>query len=712
MTEPIILEPFPIGATAEDDERLRNEEELRAQLAGIRVPAPAPLSSQAQALGQDVGAPPAQRRALEAQAPQADRLGAQFRAQPPSGGPGQLAPGARPDSPMRVYPPGQLPPRNPAMAQRTNAELLGDPPEQTPRRAALEAALRRIGGQARPSPMPSWMDEPAEGEPPPTQLNFSPGRLMNFSPNDEIYGRASDSDPVLPGHVRGAPAEPSVRSALPAVDAVAERLGAPAQPLPPSRERLRASMEERLKAAGKSAPRQAEPQRPDYTGVDVADAIRRPFHALGSALRAAAGASPTPFRSEGEAARARDQRTALAEQRAAQEARGDAMDEREMALRERSADSLDADRRERNDRLRGQADALARYRTETTQIARMRAEGQLTEDQAQAAEANARRSLLEAQADPSSAASESARARFGQRVGLIEQATGRDLDVDTAGMSAADIRALESGTGVPRWGAARSGGGGGSGRSTALDTPPEGWRGTPEQWAALPMSRRQSVAAQLGARAPRRGELGEGSTWTPRGWRDVDQRELDVTERRRIRDAGAESQRLSGQIRRLEELSRSVGALERAGGSVGAITESLAEARALHENIVNGLRVAGNYGVPTGTEMERMERLAPSLEDARSFAASGRQYGGILSAHNRAMDSWMGSYGVERDVPRQGSGNPRAQAQANEAARGAQDGDVIFVYNGHRSRIRAADAAQARERLRAARIEFTEETSP
>jgi hypothetical protein len=620
----------------------------------------APPPTQASLLDQGLPPPPGARpvpgvveRRLGRQQGQAQALGDQYRAGtlPGVAQPGQAHIVRGPDGREqgRIYPPGMLPP-----PVRGDARFSpGAPPD---------SRVPPPVGQTAPPPA-----QPPGGALPPNAIGALRG--------------AEGGRPSYMGQAGEAPSREQVRQLIAArSQSPAQRLSVPMGETPAGQQ-LRA-----LEGQVSSGKKPAGNAPPDYTGADVADAFRRPLHALAAGLRAYAGRPSQPFRSEGAEARARDARTASEKTAQGQRDAEARREDREMSLRERAQSAIEADRTQRAQRLEEQGQALERYRQRTTEIQQALAEGRIDESQARAAEVEARTDVLRQRFDPESAISQRARERFDESQGMRAQITGVELDANTEGLAANDIDALSQDMRQTRSARMPRRGGGGGARTSpqGLTDIPEGWQGTPEQWRDLPQRERVRIIASLGTPTARqRTQGGEGepaSDWTPRGWRDVDGRDLGEPERRSIRNAAAESSRLSGQLRRMQELAREVSASSRIAGRAGMVNDLLAEARSVHENVINGLRAAGNYGVPTGTEMERMERLAPALESASAFVNSGSQYGGILTAHERSMSDWMGSYGIERDAGG-GQGAPRSQAGQRAPAQGRAN-TITLLING------------------------------
>ena len=79
----------------------------------------------------------------------------------------------------------------------------------------------------------------------------------------------------------------------------------------------------------------------------------------------------------------------------------------------------------------------------------------------------------------------------------------------------------------------------------------------------------------------------------------------------------------------MQKLSQKIGALQAAGASANIIGREVGRAAHIHEQLISALRELGNYGVPNGTEIERMEDLAPTLTSARGILSASPLYDGL-----------------------------------------------------------------------------------
>lgn len=671
----------------EEEERRRREEEARALLGDlsaledIQVPAPdAPMDAPS-LRPQTAGRYRADERrdeAVIADGPNARAMGEAYRrGEFPSAEP-QLAPGARPDSPMRVYPVGVMPRPNHAMAQRTNQELLDDPPEPRRDMPVMNFSPEESDAAARAA------DE--------ERAAARPTRLMNFSPDDEIYGRASDSDPVLPA--RAAPPE------------LAQRI------------------REHYQGSAKPAPAQppAGAPQPDYTGADTSDAIRRPLHNLANAFRALGGRQGTAFRSDrAEAERrfaqeeARRQSTIDRKGATARAANEVAQDNREMSLRERMLAATEA-RDRRNAELRAsQGDALERYRARTNEIRALEAQGRLSANESLAQQRAAAAQLIRDQNDPASAISQRAQDRYADEVQYREQATGRDLpDVDTTGRSAVDIQAMERNAQSTRL-TGRPGGAGRGGGAPAREptAPPAAWAGTPEEWNRLSPRQQTAAISRLGTRQDR-GAGGEGGTEILPGVRSpiALERSEVVQIRNGIGEAGSQAANLRG----LGSIHQRYGGLRAriSREAAAEINPRLTTARGMvaqlgNTGVINPGEVPTiNAALPNPADLEqmsfgtfntRMQTWQRMLDDniRARLAARGVDDAGIQRVLRTIHSgSWSQAQAQERQE--------RAQSQSDGAVQRAQPaasgGEPVWMESpgGRRGRVAPQNVQTAIER--------------
>lgn len=631
----IQLDPVVIG---DDEEERRRREAARAEasriLAGAGVPqALAGMQSDAQAVGDAYRADPANRHPepFGSEAASAAGLDAQGNRRPSAG------PSAPPAAPQRPAP-------TPSPAPFAAAPVQ---PAEPPVRQ-LEPVDPAVGYQAPQdaAPMPSpdlraphpdaEVYGSATDDEPELPGNVRPG---GADPDAEIWGEATDADPVLPGRV--APGTPPSRSlGDPALNDPAPPPPSPAQQLddPSPRAELERLLSARL-AQRPSSPPSAQPAvagatpAPDFTGADVSDAIRRPFHAIANALRAAAGRPSAPFRSERAQTEAR-----IAREQAAEADRARQQDQLALA-RERLA--MDAEDRAARRELEAERNAISRemqsgrldVAQERADIARraaeLRAEGASEEE----ALRRARREALEfelgtarAMRDPASPESQSARAALFAELDTLRDEIGFDPPPAVRQMlEAANGEQIQryretlirSGMLRPRT-ARRGGAGGGAGMSpevrAALDAPPEGWTGSEDQWRALPLRDRRQVIERLGTRAPGRGAGGEGEGGTeilPGVHSPMD---LPASEAQALRAGVADAAASAANIRELGTLH------QRYGGLQSRINPSAQAEIVPRLTIARGMvATLGNTGVINPSEVPAINAALPDPSNLASM---------------------------------------------------------------------------------------------
>lgn len=227
-----------------------------------------------------------------------------------------------------VYPAGQMPPAASSPAGRAEALALGLRPSALPAGVSEQLADIRVPQVAGAPPrqdavVPPRAPAPAAaadlGQPPTPDLPVAD------------YAARSDGEPLSRPRSTGT-AAPSPRERLATILRARQ---APADGPPPP---------EPPPPVERGAPSKEAAPGPDYTGADVSDALRRPFHAIGEALRAYARLSPTPFRSDRAALEERTRREATtATERTERERRAELERER-LALSARQIESQGADR--------------------------------------------------------------------------------------------------------------------------------------------------------------------------------------------------------------------------------------------------------------------------------------------------------------------------------------------------------------------------------
>lgn len=678
----------------EDEEQRRLNEEARAaaqealtNLQGLSVPSAEPegmtlSQEEVEAAEPDAGEPPDSRaetaeftpttrqinrqrdQALfnpEANRRAAQRVGDAWRAGQSLSNPprGELAPGARADSPFRVYPLGQMPPR-------TQAHF----PEQS------EWSVSDLEASAPPG---------AEGASPQTQR-----------PTQEAFS------PSQPASARGLGSPMEEFEEVEPIDRRTEMMNA-------------------IKASRAAQPQEA---RPDYTGVDTADAFRRVLHILGSAMRGAAGQSPIPFRSMGEEARARDAQQTLLDQRTAQQKSAQQVANERLGLERERLDAQVGDMEARRGLDRDRIDLSREMQQERVGISDRRADIAMEMSRAQLRRIQNTEERESAMDDPSSQPSRSAQnalrlalrgyppaaqERFEAANGSIDGLSQRAIEEQFTPQALSSMfrdltsRSARRGTGQ---------GGGNAQARAALEAPPEGWRGTPEQWAALSPRQRQSAVQTLGTRAPprpRAGEDAEAGTEIVPGVRSP--LELPRGEPERIRRGIVQAASQSANLRGLSSIHESFGGISaRISPQARArIAPRLTTARGM-------VAVLGNTGVINSTEVPTINAALPNPEDLEqmtfgTFNARMQEWQSQLDDNIRAELSVRGvdDAGINRVLATihtnsWSRGGGRAEGARAQAQQTAPAGDRVNIRgpNGEvRSIPRATWEANRAERERA-----------
>jgi hypothetical protein len=537
----IDLEPIPMTRDArladETDEERARRLALEQIASGIGPLPPveqhAPPPSQANLLDQGLPPPsvearPLPQRALPALAEQQARatsIGDQFRAAPLSTATPRVVRG--PDGrEQQIFPPGVMPPRTPESDASIRERFgVGPPDAQAPR--APPAA-----------PVAQPVAPPAAVPPPEAQTG---GAALPAGPSPQRPGlHASVADIIAARDANGRgpfldtlgfddmepedrPEAIQQRTALRSLGGVAG--GRPSYMAgqtgaPPAREELRRLLEERAvarKGTPAPGPKPAGNAPPDYTGADTSDAIRRPLHNIANAFRVLGGRPANrEFRSEGQAARARDAATVRGKQEGMEAASDRTLADRRLDLAERGQEAEIAGAAE-NRQLSADRNRIS----EQMQQARANISDQRAEVAARLAEAQLGRSTDErareaAETDPNSQPSRTAQS--GLRLALsgypdtaMARVQAEYGQIDTLDARTA-LQVQRSLPGMFRDLTSRAARGGGQGRGMSpemratLDTPPEGWAGTPEQWRALSVRQRQGQIAELGTPTRRAGQ--------------------------------------------------------------------------------------------------------------------------------------------------------------------------------------------------------------
>lgn len=438
---------------------------------------------------------------------------------------------------------------------------------------------------------------------------------------------------------------------------------------------------------------QGLPSRGDISGAEGRDVARRIPHALGAALLAASGRTARPFRSEAEQLRTRQaeglERGATAKRQGVQ----DAARSRALEVQSRGQE-LEAEHAER-------ADALAALRAQS--------EERLREARVRLAEAQTGSEMREAArdveaADPASATSARARARYvisaldRERLLPARERRGREeIEQTAAGLAAIDIEALEGEMASVTMGSRRGGGspGGGGIRVPGGTMPLEQFRQIYSQRTgrsaeeadavyANPRARQTFLSQLAGIPPPasatagaRAGVADDDPEYRMYGYErrtgDADTPELDRTQIRTIRERVRSMEVIESLTNELERLTGEISAAEQAGAAIGQLSDQVADAQQLHEQVINALRDIGNYGVPTGNELQRMEALAPQLTSLQGIRNARTQYRALRGGMRRRTDAQMMVDGYRR-----AGGGPRTvaphptEAQPTEAQPAAQ----------------------------------------
>lgn len=457
---------------------------------------------------------------------------------------------------------------------------------------------------------------------------------------------------------------------------------------------------------GAPAGKSASPAH-DFTGADIADAFRRPLHAIGAGLQGALGRQAPAFQSQhdreqAQVDRAHQEETHAAElgARASAEERRARATEAAMQIRQQGAGESAALRREGMDR----ADARSTADREQRQAAlEARQTGATPRDQQVLERLRMDRALEDPESEETARARQlieghiaalPPQAQARARAGLAPLTTGTQM-AEYARTMRLDVRDALS----------RRGGGAAPGAplqgqrvTPTEDTPAQalaranGWSdGEIASFGRSPREQAQLRTAVLHRMEQNRSAPGRGSrvpdanqVLVP-GWNQVVPVPMSAQTTHMAQEESGTLASMRSQVGRLMEINQRVTAAQRAGAAVGVLTPMLGEARAIHEQLQNTLRVLGHYGVPSENELARMERLAPSLESVQGFINAVPAYQGILATQTRNTHAHMlNSYGLE---PAQGGIDAQRRRPAGAApAPGAQ-----APAQGGRMRIRLAD---------------------
>lgn len=723
----------------EEEQRQRDEEarqaaqEAMAQIARIEVPRLPALGTQDEPpdepreaadfepttrqrnrqRDQELFNPQANQRAAQA-------IGNQYRAgaaldDPREIWPGSQAPRTRDGSPsqgpFRVYPPGQMPPRTRATFPDQSAWSTSDLPDIDAPPSDQPARRREV----TPPPQPAAQADADRARAEAAGIDFSaPG--VDFSADDPLVQEqeraavASTQQPPMaraPSAALGAPGEPAEEF----VDPTKEEA-----PPPDRRAQIQALIDRRAKMGGA----EPGPRRPDYTGVDTADAIRRVFHALGSGLRAAGGAAPLPFRSYGDEARQRDNQQMLLNMRAKQQARaqdiaGQQASSRTALDRDRLNAQI-ADLQARRGLESERNDISSRFQQERADISRARGDAAMQESRARIARIESVEAREREATDPNSEASRvaqgavrltlrgyppAAQDRIESEYGSIDQLNQRSAEQVMRAMPSM-FRDLTNRR------PARGTGQGGRGAPAEPSAPPSGWNGSPEEWARLSSRQQQSVIARLGTQRPRAADEEENGVEIVPGVRAS----LDIgdVEARSVRGGIAEARGHFAALNTIDDVTRRYGARAVVDPRIEA--ELVAPTQAMMAMVAT-LR---NTGVINPQEAPTIEAAIPNPTQLRQMTLGEvqtriRSFQTLVEQRVRANLAAMGvdEAGQQRTIRflRSGRfGGERGERGAQQQQRGAPTGDRVNIQgppgpNGEPGEVRAV-RREVWERNRAA----------
>lgn len=134
------------------------------------------------------------------------------------------------------------------------------------------------------------------------------------------------------------------------------------------------------------------------------------------------------------------------------------------------------------------------------------------------------------------------------------------------------------------------------------------------------------------------------------GWdRDANAPRLSQSERTDARGAAAQWNTLDSYIRRMTALQRQIPAYQALGSSgTGKVNGAIAEAHQIQEQISSLLREIGRYGVPNGTELQRMEALAPRVDTVDGLMNAAEKYRALHRTLWTQISSRMAQFGYRR----------------------------------------------------------------
>ena len=498
-----------------------------------------------------------------------------------------------PIMPPPPQPPPSLGPDPAAPPEAAEAQRVGD-------------AYRAAGAQPTPTSTRTHHVTNRSGRPMP------PATVYSFDSPDQS----------LPSPA--APPPTPLRAAAPSLE-LGRRLGAPvveAQPpspppavaapdVPPAIARRRELMQRIRERQGERAP---DGQPVDHTGADVADAFRRPLHAIGSALRASAGQSPTAFRSIGDQSRERERQTIASEtERRQQESRMRLAERREQRADE-TLESQQADRVARREDAAARTQSLDDYRQSMLAIRQRADEGLISQRQAAAESIRLRNERDQAANDPSSDLSAREREAFAQEIAIMPPALRQMIGhVDTSGMSSAQIDNLRprlNQVGQLRHGAGTGRRRSGSGGARAQQGPPEWWSQSPEEWRAMTRSQRGAAIAR---NARESGEDDEAGVLIAPGVRSS--MELRSSDANNIRQGLTSAASSAANLRGIGSIA------ERHGGMSARISPSARAEITPRLTVARGMvATLGQTGVINATEVPTINAALPNPADLEQMS--------------------------------------------------------------------------------------------
>lgn len=577
--------------------------------------------------------------------------------------------------------------------------------------ARVGAAYRAAGGQPAPS---SERVAPQQG-------HAGTQRILTFDPEvrtaaprtriDDSQARgAADPSPAM-GRALGSPSSPSA----PRVPPSQPSGPAATSPAPGGVDRARLLEMVRAKAGGGRQPA-------DHTGADVADAVRRPLHAIGAALSAASGRSPSQFRSLGDESRRREAQAQQIDARGAQQESAARL--AEMRMRQQGEDAAarrEAAAADRQIRADGVA-SLDRYRQQMADIRRQADEGLISQRQAAAAAIRLRSEREQAMEDPASELSRSEQEAFRQYVaGLPVQMRNMLGDIDVSGMNGRQVqetwRAYERHLGTVRHtGRPRSGTGGGGGRQQATQQA----LARRAQAAGMDQNTIDSYGRDANAlrrEVERRERAGGGDdTASPIPGLRIGPTEThrraaggvigSVTDLRALRDEVMDFRTTQDLLNDFERLLGEASVQERAGNLLGTspVMRDL-------ENVQNTLALQGRGilgpGAITDQERALLMQLVPSIDLVRSSTTARQQLATMRRRRETRFNNYLDLRGFVVDPGYRVGGGGGGGGQQPQQRR--THPEWVRVPGGRWTRMRDAETyREAQRRAQAAGVSLEE----